>query len=296
MKKVFFILLIVTGCSTKNEFTTEPIIEKQMLPLFKDNALQVTIYCSSAVDGKMTGILVDEQGKSHEFSRDFSVSSSNATCDARKTVYPLGALDGWSIAYVGLTLSTTGIRRGECFARIELLSSANQTNPVCVFCADYLTSNSTISFPGTGIHSSLSGAGYTHTVTFPLSLGSNVVQVQNNRFWRIKTANVSITTSAVAGNRFCYFSIQGETVPTFINDPTYLTAGIHYWITFGEFGTNFVPQTDPGVAGLTYHTISLPSGLLMNPGDVAQVVYTNTDVGDVPHPGTIVVEEWIGEQ
>lgn len=196
-------------------------------------------------------------------------------------------------AAVGLV--TANIQRGQCFVRVGLTIGGTDgvaVAPFRILFSDYLTSNSFLAYPGTGIHSSLDGRGYIseHTVTDPAA-GSNFTwTAPASQLTLLHQVYYGLETSAAVANRRPAIAIEG-TVPFLVGvseTTTAASSGQPIIYSFIVNGQNNVSYSNSRIAilgrsvyleGVTFTGVSSAVDAL--------------DAGDQISTIGIITEQWI---
>jgi hypothetical protein len=129
-----------------------------MAKLLEPYFLDLEVYNTASVELRCDILALDESGDM--FVDSFAITPA-LTTGAKNSIPMKRALPKGELISVNVSLVTAGIQRGQCFVASRILTSenANATKVFELF-SGYVTSNSPVGFPGTGLQSSLDGVGY----------------------------------------------------------------------------------------------------------------------------------------
>lgn len=196
--------------------------------------------------------------------------------------------EGFLLSATCTCLSAT--TRGQTFARLFLLSSTTTEGRVSPqLCADYITTQSSASYPDGRQMSPAEGPGRNYTVAVPdPGFGAQVIVFSpNNALWKIRGAFFNLLTSAVVGNRYVQInqtSMGGFCTQTLASQ--LVTANLSV-----EFGASPFPNTStlrPVVAN-----IPIVPDIIMRPGNLFRIASVIMDAGDQFQGINLAVEEWL---
>lgn len=182
-------------------------------------------------------------------------------------------------------------RRGQCFVKASLGLSPSP-NPLlyAMFFSDYITVESSLSFPGGRCISSIDGKGYVRVVTgTDPSAGSEVSDtVPVNRLWKLLTTKITFVTDATVISRTVTLRLT--------NGGNVLYAG---WANQSQVATETRNYTwGAGVGNIiasinTYAQGMLPVGVLLPAGFNIVTATQNIQAGDNFGTPFYLVEEFI---
>lgn len=200
---------------------------------------------------------------------------------------PLGA--GWLMT-AQLVASAGTPRRGQCFARVELVSGiAASADSLATILQGYVLDTSGLAYPGSPIESSTSGRGVVRSVlgTDPAAGVEISEAVPANARWRLIGVAYTLVASAAVANRTPILTIDdGATILWTSSSAVAVTAS----------------QTAKyrAAAGVPFFTVDtreyqlpLPSDLILMGGFRIRTVTGAIDAGDNYGAPQLLVEEWI---
>lgn len=172
-----------------------------MYPIFSNQKLRVIIGASEDVTVILRGQVRINPGACNEeiltlnevYELNVTTAGTVEYFTKDKINIPIGELISFS-----LSLSTSGIQRGQCFVQANILSTDNLTE--LGLCAGYVTSRKVVSLGF--FEDSLSGQGYIQRgdIATPAA-GGNIVIPSTNLLVKLLSIEFSFTTSATLGNR-----------------------------------------------------------------------------------------------
>lgn len=227
------------------------------------------------------------------------------TADGRIVVYPLEQtpatnrtqtsssftpVEGWIIA-ASVEASAGTPSRGQTFAALRIVRGAGAINEEsATIAADYVTSQQRLAYPGSGVRSSLDGAGFFRLVTGTVpGAGADITEATpSGARWRLVGFRAALTTSAAVANR---------DVQLILDD-----GANEYWrqaananqtasLTFTYAGGNIGDRANG--ASVNDVQFATPAGAVMMPGWRFRTSTALIDVADQWAVPRYAVEEWI---
>lgn len=168
--------------------------------------LQVVVYATTAVS-------VDVSSRVREAGADkvpglFNIAPGRISTDGAANYFYFTLPGNSEIkgellnATVGLV--TPNVQRGQCFIRVGLTIGGvdgSAVTPFRILFSDYVTSNSFLAYPGSGIKDSLDGVGYLHFLDISTLQIGTPVTLAGNRLYQFHSLIAEVTTDATVGNR-----------------------------------------------------------------------------------------------
>jgi hypothetical protein len=250
-----------------------------------DTNFRITAFNSAAsVVLTIAGQVYDVDGRVYPFAHthvpntDRSVSSQ---------VLPMGT--GW-ILNAEIVASSGTPRRGQCFARLELVQGREgAVTSLGTLLQGYVSDTNVLAYPGTPITQSTEGHGVIRSITgTDPAAGSEISEtVPTNARWRLMALRALLVTSATVATRVPVFTID-DGVNTYWTSPSLLTQAAsltqRYHLSAG-FGT-------PASTAAHAHSPA-PTDLILMGGHRILTITTAFDAGDNWGAPQMLVEEWI---
>jgi len=129
-----------------------------LIKLLEPYFLDLEVYNTASVELRCDILAFKNTGEMYTDS--FSITPA-LTTGAKNSIPMKRALPKGELISVNVSLVTPSIQRGQCFVASRILTSDNSNaNKFLELFSGYITSNSPVGFPGTGLQSSLDGRGY----------------------------------------------------------------------------------------------------------------------------------------
>lgn len=184
---------------------------------------------------------------------------------------------------------------GQCFIQVQIIQGlTGATYVLGTLLQGYVTSFQCIAWPGSPIHSSLDGRGYTHVITIPnpaVDVGVSLTAPPNTR-WRLQSFYCQIVTDATANVRFpLLILVSGG------NN----TAVFAMQVSFGASTACTLSFTSGAQIGSAHNvggtqvflSASAGPGVELRAGDLASLSWAGSGVGDQLVNAAVTVEEWL---
>ena len=256
---------------------------------FNNSTLSIVAYSSVAAtivynwelyvnDGTQTEI---QRREGPEISQGQNVGTFTTTSDRAASSSSSQLREGFLYA---LRVSTaTSVKRGQCFVVASIVTGAITRT----LFADYLTTNQTLTFPGSVVTSPTQGTGVIRSVAGTVGVTTSISwTVPTNARWRVLGINILGTTDATAVTRSPKLQIGTQAVSFALA----LGASITYQLRYSVYGAEpyqFVDST-----GSVWDIQAVPSSSLVATDTINEVL-DNQQAADTVTSGTALVEEWI---
>jgi hypothetical protein len=197
--------------------------------------------------------------------------------------------EGWLLG-VQVVASAGTPRRGQCFARVEvILGTGAAAQSLVTVLQGYVLDTSGLSYPGSPLEASTSGRGFVYGFngTDPAAGVEISEQVPTNARWRLISMAYLLVASAAVANRIPILSINGGSGPVY-----QVATGIA--VTASQTAQY---RAASGVPFLTIdtlrYTLPLPVDLFLSQDCIISTLTTALDAGDNYSLPRLLVEEWI---
>jgi hypothetical protein len=199
-------------------------------------------------------------------------------------------IEGWLLG-VSVEASTGTPARGQTFAMVKLMRGSAATSiEIATIAADYVTSQQRLSYPGSGVTSSLAGQGFIRTVTgTDPGAGVEVSEtVPAGARWKLRSLEAALVTSATVANRDVQVTFDDGTVEFFRGaSATNHPASNTFRYTVAPLGDHTAG------ASVNVPQISTPIDLALLAGYRLKTVTALLDAGDNWGAPIYCVEEWL---
>jgi len=250
--------------------------------IFEDMKLQVavktTVACSVLIRGRYWH---DNQVK---FFTE-TLTPTDLTGDAN-TFTPIQFPKG-QLLNLDVSTTTPSIQRGQMAVSCGLLLQGQASNPFIRLMSGYVTSFKGIDL-SSGFEDLLSGRGF---IGFT-ALVSGAMIISTKTLHHVLSVDVTVATSAVAGNRYVYLATDDGDQGVFVSMAnTAQAASKTMYYSFSTGTTTEVVKTLPG--GEIRAVEPLSSSMFLQEGNDLSVAFVNGQVGDAFSSGFVVTEQWL---
>ena len=167
------------------------------IPTRRGDTIRLRVWTIQTVSLVLSGLRLGAGERIPEFFRhEISVASTGSVI-ASTTLH--NVLEEGYLITLEISCSTTGIATGTCYARLEHLSVDSSSS--IALAAGYVTNLSPLSFPGSGLKTSLAGPGCIRQLNAAAAASPVSVTFDSSLAIQIVSIACEIITSAVAGNR-----------------------------------------------------------------------------------------------
>lgn len=186
---------------------------------------------------------------------------------------------------------TANVQRGQIYVRANVFYGDTDTYPAIGLFSDYVTSNSSPSFPETGMVDSLSGMGYFKLYSSGPTPGDEtlVFTPESNRILKPLSMKIGLTTSVAVATRRLNASLvtsSGQDMEVTSNITQAASLTYRYNVCFPYY-------QNPTVAVGANNNVYLPlPETMIDSGGQAYCTVDNGDANDVL-TGSLFVEQWI---
>jgi hypothetical protein len=178
---------------------------------------------------------------------------------------------------------------GSLFVKAYLAKAAQANIPISqVLCSGYVSTENTLSWPGSGVRQTSEGRGLIRMITGAVpAAGAEISEtVPANTLWRLESFKYQWTTSAAVATRGNILSIDNGT--SIIHQTAYLTA-----LTAGQGRAYFYSiGADNRATPNGFDSLLLPNYRFMMPGWRIRTITSSMDVADQYSAIFYTVEEW----
>lgn len=184
---------------------------------------------------------------------------------------------------------------GQCFVQVQIIQGlTGATYVLGTLLQGYVTSFQCIAWPGSPIHNSLEGRGYTHVITVadPGPHAGVTLTAPANTRWRLQSAWYQIATDATTPVRFAILEVStGGSIVISLGTQTTFGASLTAFISFTS-GAQIGTAHDTPVTN-TFITASAGPGIELRAGDVLSLGWETIGTGDQLSNTRVTVEEWL---
>jgi hypothetical protein len=197
---------------------------------------------------------------------------------------------------VAIGLSTTGVQRGQCFVRAGITIGGTDgaaSDPIQILFSDYVTSNSFLAYPGTGINDSYSGNGYLFTKRPADPVAPDYEYIHGDTtIYKINAISFEYETDDNVANR----TIYAKKINQNFND-SFIFAVSPYTQADSLINKYSLQvktvQATATIQTVTNNILEIPHYLYLNSGDTIYISAENAAAGDLISDISIVIEQWI---
>lgn len=182
----------------------------------------------------------------------------------------------------------------DCYVELGIAPNTGRTrkDQITVLLSGYVTSQYALS-SAYNANNAITGQGSLVVWSFSGSATASITQaVPTATRWNFLVGKVTITTSAVAGNRRPRFRVTRSAV-VIADFPVHvdMAASLTYTFLWGDYDTDTAADTI--TAGTDVIVRTRTAGMKTLPADTLSIVFTGNQAGDTCTGGTFQLESWV---